>query len=67
MSFRLLILSVIVCGLSAQTVTLQGRITDETGAVIPGAKVTVTAASHASRSTTSQADGSYTDHGADPG
>jgi Carboxypeptidase regulatory-like domain len=43
----------------AQTATLRGQITDETGAVIPGAKVTVTGPSGLVKTTTAGTDGSY--------
>ena len=54
-------LSVLVAAwpMFAQTGVLRGRITDESGAVIPGARVTVTGPSGAVRSTRSAADGTY--------
>jgi hypothetical protein len=42
----------------AQT-TLRGRVTDESGAVVPGADVTITGPGSLSRATVSAADGSY--------
>jgi hypothetical protein len=38
---RLLALAVFAASLSAQTATLRGIVTDESGAIVPGAKVTI--------------------------
>src|SRR5690242_12330828 len=43
----------------AQTATLRGRVVDESGAVVPGAKVTLTPAGGAARSTTADGAGAY--------
>src|SRR5262249_20844710 len=43
----------------AQTAALRGQVTDESGAVVPGAKVSLSGARGASKSTTAAADGSY--------
>jgi hypothetical protein len=45
--------------LLGQTAALSGRVTDESGAVVPGAKVTLTGPAGAVRSTTSTGDGTY--------
>src|SRR5436309_9659603 len=42
----------------AQTATLRGQVTDESGAVIPGAKVSLSSPA-VSRDTTAASDGSY--------
>jgi hypothetical protein len=56
---RPLILFLLICQYAiAQTVTLTGRVTDESGAVVPKATVTVTGRAGA-RKTTSGADGGY--------
>jgi hypothetical protein len=44
----------------AQTASLRGQVTDESGAVIPGAKITLTGPSGFVKTTTSGNDGSYT-------
>src|SRR5437660_515333 len=46
--------------LMAQTATLRGVISDETGAIIPGAKVTITGPVGLSRTTAAANNGSYT-------
>jgi hypothetical protein len=53
--------------LLAQTATLRGLVTDESGAVIPGAKVTVNGPSGLVKSTATAADGSYSFPGLPPG
>ncbi len=53
--------------LHAQNATLQGSVADDTGAVIPGATVTVQGPSGARKSTTAGPDGSYTINGLAPG
>ena len=61
--YFLLFSLVFCCQLFAQTATLRGRITDESGAVVPGAKVTLTGAGGFLKSTTAAADGSYAFNG----
>jgi Carboxypeptidase regulatory-like domain len=51
----------------AETATLRGRVTDESGAVVPGAKVTLHAPGGAAQVTTSGSDGSYAFTGLAPG
>ncbi len=51
----------------AQSVTLQGQVADDTGAVIPGAAVTAQGPAGARKSTTAGPDGSYTISGLAPG
>jgi hypothetical protein len=51
----------------AQSTSLHGRVTDETGAVIPGASVTVTNAAGRGLSTKSGSDGSYSFRALAPG
>lgn len=53
--------------LPAQTAILRGSATDETGAVVPGAKVTVTGPSGLVKTATTGADGSYSVVGLPPG
>src|ERR1039457_7621546 len=54
----LLAISLMALPAFAQT-TLRGRVTDESGAVVPGADVTITGPSSFSRATVSAADGAY--------
>ena len=51
----------------AQTAALRGQVTDESGAVIPGAKVTLNGPSGLVKTTTSGNDGSYSFIGLSPG
>jgi hypothetical protein len=53
--------------LCAQTATLRGQVTDESGAVIPGAKVTLSGLSGAVKRTVADNSGSYTFTGVTPG
>jgi hypothetical protein len=53
--------------LYAQTAILRGQVTDESGAVIPGAKVSLTAAGRSVKATTADGTGSYTFAGLTPG
>jgi hypothetical protein len=53
--------------LFAQTATLHGQVTDESGAMIPGAKVTLNGTSGAVKSTVADHNGSYTFAGVPPG
>jgi protocatechuate 3,4-dioxygenase beta subunit len=54
-------------GAFAQTATLTGQIADETGAVVPGAKVTVTGQGNTIKITTSDPNGAYSIDGLAPG
>jgi hypothetical protein len=54
-------------GAFAQTATLSGQIADETGAVVPGAKVTVTGPGNTIKITTSDPNGAYSIEGLAPG
>src|SRR5215467_9426033 len=51
----------------AQTGTIRGQITDESGAVIPGAKVTVRGPANQVKTITAGNDGAYTIPGLQPG
>lgn len=51
----------------AQTATLRGQVTDETGAVVPGAKVTLSSAAGPARAATTSSDGTYVFTGLDAG
>src|ERR1700730_16839416 len=51
----------------AQDTPLRGRVSDETGAVIPGATITVTSATGKTFSTKSSSDGSYSLSAIPPG
>lgn len=53
--------------LCAQTATLRGQVTDQSGAVIPGAKVTLSGPSGAVKRTVADNSGSYTFAGVTPG
>jgi hypothetical protein len=53
--------------LQAQTATLRGRVTDESGAIVVGAKVTLSGRSGIIKSGTSGNDGSYSFAGLSPG
>ena len=53
--------------LSGQTAILRGQVTDESGAVIPGAKVSLKGPSGAPKTTTADGTGSYTFAGLSPG
>src|ERR1039458_9647715 len=53
--------------LSGQTAILRGQVTDESGAVIPGAKVSLKGPSGAPKPTTADGTGSYTFAGLSPG
>src|ERR1035438_2925800 len=53
--------------LFAQTATLRGQVTDESGAVIPGAKVTLSGPAGAVKTTTADKTGSYTFAAVPPG
>jgi hypothetical protein len=53
--------------LFAQTATLHGQVTDESGAVIPGAKVTLNGRSGTVKNTVADHNGSYTFAGVPPG
>ncbi len=59
-----LVLSIL---LLAQTAVLRGLVTDESGAVVPAAKITVSGPSGLVKSTTTAADGSYSFPGLPPG
>jgi hypothetical protein len=52
---------------NAQTATLRGQVTDESGALVPGAKVSVTAAGGAAKATKSDEGGAYSFTGLAPG
>ena len=58
------VVSLPVC---AQTASLRGQVMDETGAVVPGAKVTLVGPAGAAKVTTSGNDGSYSVAGLAPG
>jgi hypothetical protein len=67
LSLFLLALLLVSFRLSAQTSTLRGQIMDETGAVVPGATVTLNGPLGAAKVATSANDGSYTFIGLPPG
>ena len=58
---------VICLPIRAQTATLRGQVMDETGAVVPGVKITLSGPAGAPRVTTSGNDGSYSFTGLLPG
>ena len=53
--------------LFAQTATLRGIVTDESGAIVPGAKITLTANGGAANTAVAGDDGSYSFMGIAPG
>jgi hypothetical protein len=66
--FHRILLGLVLCSpLLAQTATLRGLVTDESGAVVPAAKVTVNGPSGLVKSTTTAADGVYSFPGLPPG
>jgi len=65
--YILLALLLAACPVVAQTAVLHGQVTDETGAVVPGAKVTVNGPLGLVRSVTTGSDGSYSFAGLPPG
>ncbi len=61
---RLLLLAICAAlPVFAQTVTLRGFVTDPSGAVVPGAEVTIKAAGSPSKTTTTDKNGSYSFNG----
>ena len=56
---RVVVLLALVFHLLAQTVTLRGVITDDSGAVVPGAQVTIVPAKGSPKSVTTNAEGVY--------
>ena len=56
-----------IAGLHAQSASLHGRVTDESGAVVPRATVTVTSEQTAAQSTTADGLGSYSFRNLPPG
>ena len=69
MKFIFYLLSTLLAGnsLSAHTASLRGQITDESGAVIPSAKVTLNGPSRVVKTATTLVDGSYSIAGLVPG
>ncbi|MFN7992915.1 MAG: carboxypeptidase regulatory-like domain-containing protein [Bryobacteraceae bacterium] len=65
--FLLLCAGVFCLPAFAQTVILKGQVGDESGAVVPGAKVTLRGPRGVVKETTSRADGTYTFSGLLPG
>ncbi len=57
--YLVLAFSLTLSPLAAQTAALRGQVTDESGAVIPGAKVTLNGPSGLVKTTTTASDGSY--------
>jgi uncharacterized repeat protein (TIGR03803 family) len=55
----LVMVSLLALPMFAQTITVRGLVTDESGAIVPGAKVTVTGPDGASKTTVAANDGSY--------
>src|SRR5260370_3579218 len=58
---------ILSCALFAQTSILTGVVTDESGAVIPGAKIVLTGANGTARNATSDDRGAYSFSGLAPG
>src|SRR5579871_6038629 len=65
--FFLLVLLIVCLPVYAQTASLKGQVMDETGAVVPGAAITVAGPNGITKSTTAQSDGSYSFVGLPPG
>jgi len=55
----LLVLCLLTIPALAQTATLRGQVTDESGAIVPGAKITLSGPGRLSKTSTSGNDGSY--------
>ncbi|HEY2019039.1 MAG TPA: carboxypeptidase regulatory-like domain-containing protein [Bryobacteraceae bacterium] len=67
-SLRWLILAVLsACSLLAQTAALRGQVTDQSGAIVPAAVVTLTGAPGAARTTVADDRGNYAFDGLPPG
>src|SRR5437016_3028506 len=64
---RVFVSLVFSSALFAQTSTLRGIVTDESGAIVPGAKITLTANSGTASTAVAGADGSYSFTGIAPG
>ena len=58
--YPLLTAALFVPGLMGQTATLRGQVADESGAVVPGATVTLSASAAPARTTTADERGTYT-------
>ncbi len=68
MFFRLLSLGLLItCSLAAQTAALTGRVTDESNAAVPGAKILLQGPNSFKKSVTSSSDGSYSISSLPPG
>jgi hypothetical protein len=65
--YILLTLLLAACPVVAQTAVLHGQVTDESGAIIPGAKVTLNGPLGLVKTVTSGSDGSYSFAGLQPG
>ena len=65
--YRLALALLIACSAWGQTASLNGHVTDETGAVVPGATVTLSGEGGAARSAISAGDGSYSFSGVPTG
>ncbi len=65
--FRLIVSLFFSCVLFAQTATLRGVVTDESGAIVPGAKITLTANAGTTNTAVAGNDGSYSFTGITPG
>ena len=63
------LLSVLIIGpsLFAQTAALHGVVTDPSGALVPGATITLTGPSGSTQATTTKSDGTYAFSGLEPG
>ncbi|MCU1234637.1 MAG: Cna domain protein [Candidatus Solibacter sp.] len=64
---KLLFALILPCAIFAQTATLRGLVTDESAAVIPGARVALQPASGGVKRTTTDSSGAYTFTGITPG
>src|SRR5215471_12578074 len=67
LTVRLIILLLCSIRLFAQTASVRGLVTDESGAVIPAAKVSLTSAAGQVKTTTAANDGAYSFTGLTPG
>ncbi len=67
MGFRLWALLLLSTALQAQTVSLKGTVTDETGAIVPGTVVTLKGSSGPAKTATAAGDGGYSFVGLLPG
>ena len=65
--WQFLLIALFITRLGAQTATLHGQVSDESGALVPGAKVTLSTEGAAPRTTTADGKGAYSFANVPPG